>query len=125
MELVANALPGLKTDHAFVVHGDDGMDEISISAPTKVMEIRRRRIRSSYDQPGRFRSRSGSHRKRFAAATRRTNAGIIEGILKGEQGPRRDVVLMNAAAALMVARRRRGIVDRKDSRLAADSIDSG
>ncbi|HTG74828.1 MAG TPA: anthranilate phosphoribosyltransferase [Terriglobia bacterium] len=122
MELVAQALVGLKTDHALVVHSDDGLDEISISAPTKILEIRDGGIRRSVVTPESF-GVAPATLESLRGGDARTNAGIIEGILKGERGPRRDVVLMNAAGALMVYGCASSL--REGFRLAENSIDTG
>ena len=122
MELVAQALVGLKTDHALVVHSDDGLDEISISAPTKILEIRDGGIQRSVVTPESF-GVAPATLESLRGGDARTNAGIIEGILKGERGPRRDVVLMNAAGALMVSGCASSL--REGFRLAENSIDTG
>ena len=122
MELVAQALVGLKTDHALVVHSDDGLDEISISAPTKILEIRDGGIRRSVVTPESF-GVAPATLESLRGGDARTNAGIIEGILKGERGSRRDVVLMNAAGALMVSGCASSL--REGFRLAENSIDTG
>lgn len=102
MDLVANALLGLKTERALVVHSDDGLDEISISAPTRALEIRNGSIRAQIITPEDF-GVSAAPMDSLRGGDARTNAAIIEGILKGERGSRRDIVLMNAAAALMIS----------------------
>ena len=122
MELVAQALVGLKTDRALVVHSDDGLDEISISAPTKILEIRDGGIQRSVVTPESF-GVAPATLESLRGGDARTNATIIEGILKGERGPRRDVVLMNAAGALMVCGCASSL--REGFRLAENSIDTG
>lgn len=122
MELVAEALSGLKTERALVVHSDDGLDEISISAPTKVIEITAFGLRRSVIQPEMF-GVSSAPIEALRGGDAPANAAIIEGILKGEHGPKRDVVLMNAAAALVVS----GLASspKEGFRLAEKSIDTG
>jgi anthranilate phosphoribosyltransferase len=122
MDLVANALLGLKVERALVVHSQDGLDEISISAPTNVMEIRDGGIQSRVVTPEDFGVAVASM-ETLRGGDARVNAGIIEAILKGERGPRRDVVLMNAAAALMI----RGVAGSlaEGFQQAAAAIDSG
>ncbi len=122
MEIVAEALSGLGAERAFVVHSEDGLDEISISAPTTVVELGNGLLRHSRITPEDFgTTRAGMEALRGGDA--KTNAGIIESILAGEKSPRRDVVLINAAAALMAG----GAVPslKEGFRAAADSIDSG
>jgi anthranilate phosphoribosyltransferase len=121
-ELMAHALSGLGVDRAFVVHGADGVDEISLAQPTHVLEARAGNIRAftvSAEDFGLARTPADALRGGDAAE----NALIIENILKGERGGRRDVVLMNAAAAIVAA----GAAEefREAVRIAADAIDSG
>jgi len=122
MELMANALQGLGAAHAFVVHGLDGTDEISICAPTQIAELAKGEIRFYTVTPEDFGLASAapdSVRRGDVPA----NAAMIEAVLRGERGPRRDVVLMNAAAAIVAAG---AAVSLKDGfRAAADAIDSG
>jgi len=122
MELVAEALVGLKTERAFVVHSEDGLDEISVTAPTNVIEVTSFGLRRSVIQPETF-GVSVASRDALQGGDARTNATIIEAILSGERGPKRDVVLMNAAAALVVS----GLASspREGFRLAEKSVDSG
>jgi anthranilate phosphoribosyltransferase len=122
MDLVANALLGLKIERALVVHSRDGLDEISISAPTDVLEIQNGTIRSTVITPETF-GVSTSSKQSLAGGDARTNAAIIEGVLKGERGPRRDIVLMNAGAALMIFGAASSLAD--GFKLAEESIDSG
>jgi anthranilate phosphoribosyltransferase len=122
MELVAQALIGLRIERAFVVHSEDGMDEISISAPTNVLEVRDGSIHRITLTPELFGAAPASLES-LRGGDARANATIIEAILKGERGPRRDVVLMNAGAALVVA----GLASslEKGFQQAAAAIDSG
>ena len=122
MDLMANALHGLGLDYAFVVHGADGVDEISICAATTVVEMRRGDIRKFTIRPEEFGfppAEAGAIRGGGAGV----NASIIQAVLGGEKGPRRDVVLLNAAAAIVAggaaATWEEGI------RLAAHAVDSG
>jgi anthranilate phosphoribosyltransferase len=122
MELMANALQGLGLKHAFVVHGANGLDEVSISSRTYVVEILSDEIRQFMMTAEDF----GIPSARIDAilgGNARENAKIIESIFRGERGPRRDVVLLNTAPALVAS----GAASTwKDGiRLAAESIDSG
>ena len=119
--LVTQALAGLSVDHAFVVHSKDGLDEISISAETTIMQMQQGEVRTFTVSPEDFEVTP------VAAALLRGgdaqgNAEIIESILKGESGPRRDVVLMNAAPAIVAAGAAPNL--KEGFRIAADSIDS-
>ncbi len=122
MELMANALHGLGLKHAFVVHGANGLDEVSISSRTYVVEILGDEIRQFMMTPEDFGIPSARIDGIFGGNARE-NAKIIESIFRGERGPKRDVVLLNTAPALVAA----GAASTwKDGiRLAAESIDSG
>ena len=122
MELMVNALQGLNVDHAFVVHGYDGMDEISISAPTHVMELLDGDIRQFAIQPQDL-GISLASSEAILGGDAATNAGIIVDVLRGESGPRRDVVVLNAAAAIVAG----GAATTWEEavRVAEESIDSG
>ena len=122
IEVVADALQGLGVDYAFVVHSTDGMDEISISAPTYVVELRRGEARRFSIKPEDF-GIASSPIAAILGGDAKTNAAIIESVLKGERGPRRDVVLLNAAAAIVAG----GVAGafKEGIRAAEESIDSG
>jgi anthranilate phosphoribosyltransferase len=122
MDLVANALLSLKTERALVVHSDDGLDEISISAPTKVLEIRDGGVLRTTITPEDF-GVARAPLESLRGGDAKTNATIVESILKGERGSRRDIVLMNAAGALFVSGLASSLTD--TFRLAEKSIDSG
>jgi anthranilate phosphoribosyltransferase len=101
-EMFAQALKLLGTKRAFVVHGHDGLDEISICAPTRVSELNNGQV-STYDiMPEQFFGQAADP-KTLAGGTPEINAEITKNILSGEKGPRQDVVLINAAAALVAA----------------------
>lgn len=126
-ELVARALGELGVRRAFVVHGADGLDEISISGETYIAELRDTVVRSFTVTPEDF----GLHRAPLEAihgGDAKRNAEIIEKILARsashrDHGPRREIVLANASAALVAAGRAEDFL--AGVRLAAHSIDSG
>jgi anthranilate phosphoribosyltransferase len=122
MELVAGALRGLGVRRAFVVHSLDGMDEISISSRARVIEIREGELHRMEIGPEDF-GVSPAARETLRGGDAKANARMIEAVLKGEPGPRRDVVLMNAAAGLVAA----GVAAslRDGFKAAAESVDSG
>jgi len=122
MELMANALVGLGLEHAFVVHGANGMDEVSLSSRTFVVEIRNGEIRQFVMTPEDF-GISSAKIESIQGGDASENARLIEAIFRGEPGPKRDIVLLNAAPAIVAA----GAASTwKDGiRLAAESIDSG
>jgi anthranilate phosphoribosyltransferase len=122
MELMANALLGLGLDHAFVVHGANGMDEVSISSRTYVVEIRSGEIRQFVMTPEDFGVASAKI-EAILGGDAAENAKIIEAILRGERGPRRDVVLLNAAPAIVAGGAAK--TWKEGIQLAAESIDSG
>jgi anthranilate phosphoribosyltransferase len=122
VEKLGEALRRLGLKRAFVVHGMDGLDEITITRETKVAELRHGRLRTYYVQPEEF----GLTRAPLAAISggdAKQNAKIIHEVLAGKKSARRDVVLMNAAAALAAAGRAESI--KEGMPLAAESIDSG
>ncbi len=122
VELVARALAELGTRRAFVVHGEGGLDEISLSGETKVAEVRNGSVRLTRVVPEDF----GVHRAPVAAlrgGDAPANAALIRRILDGEAGPARDVVLINAAAALVAAAATTDF--RGGVALAARAIDTG
>ncbi len=120
--LMAEALAALGTIHAFVVHGHDGLDEISISGPTEVHEVRGKRVRHLTWTPADFDLPAASLHS-ILGGDPQQNAAIALEILSGANGPRRNIVLMNAAAGLVAA----GLApDLKHGvAMAAHSIDSG
>jgi anthranilate phosphoribosyltransferase len=122
MDVIAQALVGLGTERAWVVHSEDGLDEISINAPTKILEIKNGGIQQSTVTPETF-GVTPAPLETLRGGDAKTNAAIIEGILKGERGPRRDVVLMNTAGALMVSGAASSL--KEGMRLAEKSIDTG
>jgi len=102
VELVAGALAMLGVERAFVVHGADGLDEISISGETRVAEVRDGRVKSYKLTPEEF-GVSRAPLEEIAGSDAAENAEMIRGVLAGERGARRDVVVVNAAAALVAA----------------------
>ena len=107
---------------AFVVHGADGLDEISNTGPSHISEVHEGVVRSSTVRPEDFGLPRASIQD-LRGGDREENAEIIRRVLAGEAGPRRDIVLMNAAAALVVGGKARDF--KEGVALAAQSIDSG
>jgi len=121
-ETLAMVLGNLGAIDAMVVHGDDGLDEISISGRTKVSRYSDGAITTFTIQPEDFGLwRSGIEDLR--GGNKEENAGITEAILNGEQGPKRNIVLMNSALAFIVSGKTEDHKTALD--MAADSIDSG
>jgi anthranilate phosphoribosyltransferase len=121
-ELIARALALLGSERAWVVHGADGLDEISTTGHTKVSECWRGVVNTFYVHPAEH-GMPRAEMRALQGGDASENAAITRSILSGATGPTRDVVVLNAAAALLVAERvrtlRDGIV------LAAEAIDSG
>src|ERR1700731_955167 len=122
VEKLAEALSMLGLHRALVVHGLDGLDEITITGPTRVAEAREGTVRSYEVDPEEF----GIKRATLAdisGGDAADNAAIVREVLSGKKSPRRNVVLLNAAAALVAAGRVDHLAD--GIPLAAASIDSG
>jgi anthranilate phosphoribosyltransferase len=122
VEKLAEALSMLGLHRALVVHGLDGLDEITITGTTRVAEAREGSVRSYEVEPEEFGMARGTLQE-IAGGDATENAAIIRAVLAGEKSPRRNVVLLNAAAALVAAGRADRIADAIP--LAAESIDSG
>jgi len=122
VEKLAEALSMLGLRRALVVHGLDGLDEITITGTTRVAEAREGSVRSYEVEPEEF-GMTRATLQDIAGGDAIENAAIIRAILGGEKSPRRDVVVLNAAAALVAAGRADRIVDAIP--LASRSIDSG
>src|SRR6266852_2858379 len=102
VEKLAQALKLLGLQRALVVHGKDGLDEISISGPTKIGEVRAEHVRMYEVTPDQF-GLKAAPLSAIIGGDVKENAEIIRKILAGENSPHRDIVLMNAAAALVAA----------------------
>ena len=122
-EMFANVLRQLGTRRAFVVHGMDGLDEITATGCTRVCELRDGQVRT-YELSAELIFGESCHPKDLAGGEPARNAEILRGILNGTtQGAPRNVVLLNAAAAIVAGEK----ADRFEDglRLAAESIDAG
>jgi len=120
-EPLARVLAELGTIRAFVVHGADGLDEISNTGESHIAEVHEGVVRSTRVRPEDFgmpRAVIGD----LQGGDRQENADIIRRVLGGEAGPRRDIVLMNAAAALVAGGKARDF--KEGVGVAAQSIDS-
>ncbi|MGH7411861.1 MAG: anthranilate phosphoribosyltransferase, partial [Candidatus Methylomirabilis sp.] len=121
-EVLARVLHELGSRRAYVVHGLDGLDEVSPSAETAVSEVRAGQVRTYRVSPEDF----GLKRARLSdlqGGNAAENAQIIRRILGGEEGPKRDVVLMNASLAIAAGGKASDL--REGVKLAAQAIDSG
>jgi anthranilate phosphoribosyltransferase len=122
VELVAEALHRLGVRHAFVVHGSDGLDEITTTGPTLLVEVTPHEVIERRVQPADF-GISPASAAVLSGEGPEENAAIARSILDSEKGPRRDIVVANAAAALVAAGSARTF--REGAALAIDSLDTG
>jgi len=123
LRVIAEALARIGCRHALVVCGEEGMDELSVTGPSRVVEVKDGQVARDYifvpEEVGIARCDLNA----LAGGTPAENAAITRAVLRGERGPRRDVVLLNAAAALYVG----GIAPSvgEGLALAEEAIDSG
>ncbi len=121
-EMLAQASARMGIERAFVVHGADGLDEISTTGHTTVFQVEDGRVQKGQWAPQDFGLQPASM-EALAGGDPTENAGIVRSILDGETGARRDIVVANAAAGLLVSRK---APDLKSAvALASESIDSG
>lgn len=121
-EKLASALQRLGSHHVLVVHGDGGVDEVSLSGPTKVHEVKDGAVRH-YEVTPQEAGLEPAPQAAVKGGTPEQNARVLTSILQGERGPLRDVVVLNAAAALIAADLATDV--REGAGIACDSIDSG
>jgi anthranilate phosphoribosyltransferase len=121
-EMLAQASARLGIERAFVVHGADGLDEISTTGPTTVFQVENGTVVKNRWLPSDFGLPTCSLDE-LAGGDCDANAGLIRAVLEGEPGARRDIVVANAAAALLVAQQANDL--KTGAALAAESIDSG
>jgi anthranilate phosphoribosyltransferase len=131
VRIVAETMTHLDIRHAFVVHGGDGLDELTITGPSQVAEVRKAghkadgtgAVRLFEIAPGDAGLEQAAHSALAAGETAAENAAILERLFSGEPGPKRDIVLLNAAAALvaggLAADLREGVAR------GSEAIDSG
>ena len=122
VEPLAQVLVNLGVRRGMVVYGQDKLDEISLSAPTKICEIRDGWFRSTVITPEAF-GLKRCRKEELEGGTPEENAEITRKILRGEKGPKRDAVLMNAGASLYIGGKAENLKD--GIRLAVELIDSG
>ena len=122
VEPIAQVLRELGCEHAMVVHGDDGLDEITITGTTHVAELRDSQIQEYTIRPEEF-GLQPAPAKTIRGGDAAQNAEITQQILAGQPGPAREVVLLNAGAAIYVA----GVAQTLAAGVqrAAESVDSG
>lgn len=122
VEKLAEALSMLGLHRALVVHGNDGLDEITISGPTRIGEVRDGLVHTYEVTPEEF-GLKRAPLDDISGGDAQFNAGLIQEIVQGEKSARRDVVVLNAAAALVAAGRADHLRDALP--LAGKAIDSG
>ncbi len=127
-EKLVQVLHRLGSKHSMVVHGLNGMDEISVDGKSKVWELQGGEITDYQVSPEDF-GLAAAGVETLKGGTPQENAVILRSVLGGEKGPRRDVVVMNAAAGIVVSHRTRhpsGLVALKEgAEIAKEAIDSG
>jgi anthranilate phosphoribosyltransferase len=99
-DTLAQVLRNLNTHHALVCFGIDGLDEITISGDTKIVELKNGKIMDYYVEPGDF-GFSQAPLESILGGNAKINAEIIKSVLDGKKGPQREIVLMNAGAAIL------------------------
>jgi anthranilate phosphoribosyltransferase len=121
-ETIAEALVGLGSQRAMVVAADDGVDELSISARTRVIEVADGGTEEWFVQPGEF-GLAEAELEEVAGGSPEENAAASRAVLEGESGPRRDLVLLNAGAAIYVGGRSESLAQGVEK--ASEAVDSG
>lgn len=121
-EMLAHASARLGIKRAFVVHGADGIDEISTTGQSTVFQVEEGRVQKGQWSPSDFGVPQATI-EQLKGADPETNASIVRGILDGLAGPARDIVVVNTAAALLVAERAPDL--KVATEMANASIDSG
>lgn len=122
LEPIAGVLANLGSRHAWIVHGHDGLDELSTTGPTSVAELSDGMITMFEIKP----EDAGLNRSTLAdlrGGDARVNADALKAVLAGAAGPYRDIVLINAAAAMIVGGKAQSLADGVEK--AGKSIDSG
>lgn len=122
VEPLARVLAELGCKRGFVVHGEDGMDEITLTGPTQVAVISGGMVKLESITPEQF-GLSRCRLEDLQGGDAAANAAIVRGILKGEKGPKRDIVVLNGAYALVAAGLAESIPDGMDR--IADVLDGG
>lgn len=121
-ELLAGVLAELGGTRALVVHGSDGLDELTITAESKITELKDGELNTYFVSPEDF-GLSRATLAEIQGGDAKQNSEIILEVLRGDRGPKRDIVLLNAAAAFLASSRVLNLQEGVD--LAGESIDSG
>ena len=118
---MAEALKSLGSEHAFVVNGEDGMDEITLTHKTNVAELVDGEIKEYQIEPGDF-GFNLAEMKHLKGGSPQQNAAMIMGILAGSRGRKRDIILVNAAAAIVAGGKAKDL--KEGLHMAQNSLDS-
>jgi anthranilate phosphoribosyltransferase len=121
-ETIAEALVGLGSVRAMVVSADDGVDELSITSRTRVIEVADGRTEEHFVEPGDF-GFAEAQLEDVAGGSPEENAAASRAVLAGESGPRRDLVVLNAGAAIYVGGIAGSLAEGVEK--AAAAVDSG
>ena len=121
-ETLAGVLATLGTERAYVVHGSDGLDEMTLTGPTKVSELKDGAVSTYRISPGDF-GLGEARADALKGGDADANAAITLSVLKGAEGPARDIALLNAAAAIVAGDKARDL--REGIQVAAEAVDSG
>lgn len=121
-ETLAGVLATLGTERAYVVHGSDGLDEMTLTGPTKVSELKDGAVSTYRISPGDF-GLGEARADALKGGDADANAAITLSVLKGAEGPARDIALLNAAAAIVAGDKARDL--REGIQIAAEVVDSG
>ncbi len=121
-EAMANVLKELGSLRAFIVHGEDGLDEISNTGESRISELRDSQVRTYTVHPRDF-GMPCANIADLRGGSAADNADIIRRLLAGERGPKRDIVVLNAAAAIAAGGKAASIAE--GVKLAEEAIDSG
>ena len=121
-EPMAQALGNLGAGHVFVVHGEDGLDEITNTDKTKITELKDGKLKTYFIAPENL-DMPRAKKEDLTGGNAEDNAKITIDVLEGQKGPKRDIVIMNAAAALVAADKAKDLSEAAG--LASEAIDSG
>jgi anthranilate phosphoribosyltransferase len=122
VEPIAHVLKNLGSEHVWVVHGHDGLDELTTTGATEVAELKQGKVRKFEVTPADA-GLAPAKLSDLKGGDAKVNAAAIRGVLSGKEGPFRDIVLLNAGAALVVGGKAANLKD--GVALAAHSIESG
>ncbi len=122
VEKLALVLQSLDCEHALVVHGEDGLDEITLTGKSQVCELKDGKIHTYTIDPGDFGLVKASL-DALKGGTAEENATLLRDILSGKKGPQRDIVILNAAAALVAGNKAESVEE--GIKMAMDAVDKG